>query len=86
VGPRTATGSGHGSPPAWPRAVLSRSDGAVTFVALAEKLNYVGVGHDRTVEQVVDLAVGEALAQDVTGNTPERTVEDLAGQLQLQER
>ena len=85
MGPRTAPGSGHGSPPVWPRATLRTSDGAVTLVALAEKRHDVVVGHDLTVEQVVDLSVGEALAQDVAGDTPEWTVEDLSGQLQLQE-
>ena len=50
--------------------------------ALAEKRHDVVVGHDRTVEQVIDLAAGEALAQDVADDTPEWTVEDLAGQLQ----
>lgn len=85
MGTRTATGPGHGSPPSWPRAVLHTSDGAVALVVLAEKRHDVVVGHDLTVEQVIDLAIGEALAQDAAGDTPDWTVEDLAGQLQLQE-
>jgi hypothetical protein len=48
---------------------------AVTLVALAEKRHDVVVGHDLTVEQVVDLAVGEAPAQVVAGDTPEWTVD-----------